>query len=301
MPSFSNKLGTGWLRLLRPPNLLTVPGDPVAGFLLATLAGSGRSFFYILPAAGASLMLYVAGLIGNDYFDFSEDSIVRPQRPLPSGVVAPRAALFASVFCALTGVALACAIDSATCVAAVALASLVLFYNAFTKHVPFIGALNMGACRGLSLLLGATAAGWRPPGTNAVIVACLGLTLYVTAVTSLAGRETEMTRMPVRRWFPCAVSIALVGGLLLAGAKWNVLFLVIAIPAVAWPCFLGIRLGPAPEPPQLQAAIGAFLRGLLLLQAVLASLLLPAGVFAAMLILLAWPVNAYLAKRFYAS
>ena len=31
---------TGWLKLLRPPNLLTVPGDPLAGYLLASVGSS---------------------------------------------------------------------------------------------------------------------------------------------------------------------------------------------------------------------------------------------------------------------
>lgn len=291
----------GWLQLLRPPNLLTVPGDPVAGFLLAAVAGFERSTLYMLPAAGASLMLYVAGLISNDYFDYREDSAARPERPLPSGAVSPRAALLASILCALTGIGLASFVGFSTCVAAVALASLVLSYNAFTKHLPVVGAINMGACRGFSLLVGAIAAGWRPGDPGIVIIASLGLALYVTSVTSLASCETVRVRMSIRRWFPCVVTTACIICLFAVGKVWNVAFLVLAIPAVLWPFLLGRRLGASPEPRVLIPTIGAFLRGLLLVQAVFAGLLFPVGAVAAGLILLAWPANVFLMKHFYAS
>ncbi len=301
MPWSTNKSWRGWLQLLRPPNLVTVPGDPVSGFLLATLLGCERSVFYMLLAAGVSLMLYVAGLISNDYFDYHEDATVRPERPLPSGAVSARAALLVSILCALTGVASASFIGFSACVVALALALLVLLYNAFTKRLPVVGSINMGACRGLSLLLGAVAAGWRPGNLDIPTIACLGLTLYVVSVTSLASRETEKVRMPIRRWIPCVVILACIICLFTVGRVWNVVFLVLAVPAVLWPCFLGKRLGSNPEPRVLIPTIGALLRGLLLIQAAFASLLFPVGATVAGLLLLAWPVNVYLARRFYTS
>ena len=129
----------GWLRLLRPPNLLTVPGDPIAGFVLATLAGAERSFLFMIPAAGASLLLYVGGLVSNDCFDYSEDVRTRPDRPLPSGAVPRRSAMLVSILCLLAGVGLASLIKLATCIVAAALATSVLFYNGLTKRSPVIG------------------------------------------------------------------------------------------------------------------------------------------------------------------
>ena len=77
------------------PNLLTVPGDPSAGFFLAALAVESwptRPVLRVGIAAGVSLLLYAAGLLWNDYFDFAEDLRDRPDRPLPSGRVHPRIA-----------------------------------------------------------------------------------------------------------------------------------------------------------------------------------------------------------------
>ena len=60
-----------WLQLLRAPNLLTVPGDPVAGYLLAMHGGVPR--MELLGAVLASLFFYCAGLLLNDVRDLDED------------------------------------------------------------------------------------------------------------------------------------------------------------------------------------------------------------------------------------
>ncbi|MEI6872694.1 MAG: UbiA family prenyltransferase, partial [Verrucomicrobiota bacterium] len=75
-----------WLQLLRAPNLFTVPGDPIAGYLIAN---SGFFDISIVLVGMASLAFYGAGLLLNDLVDLREDSAERPDRPLPAGRVAP--------------------------------------------------------------------------------------------------------------------------------------------------------------------------------------------------------------------
>src|SRR6266567_8976267 len=77
-----------WLQLLRAPNLFTVPGDPLAGFLLAT---AGRPDIRLVFAITASLCFYCHGLLLNDLADLAEDRRDRPNRPLPSGAASPGA------------------------------------------------------------------------------------------------------------------------------------------------------------------------------------------------------------------
>src|SRR4051812_1422919 len=94
-----------WLQLFRAPNLFTVPGDPLAGFLLAygwTHDGSAHLDARAGCAVAASLCLYAGGLVMNDLADAAEDRRDRPQRPIPSGSVPIRSALTA---CALLSVA----------------------------------------------------------------------------------------------------------------------------------------------------------------------------------------------------
>jgi 4-hydroxybenzoate polyprenyltransferase len=67
---------------LRLPNLFTVPGDPIAGFLLACGAANQRVAlldYRVAFAVIASLCLYSAGLVMNDLFDLEEDRRDRPE------------------------------------------------------------------------------------------------------------------------------------------------------------------------------------------------------------------------------
>ena len=51
-----------WLRLLRLPNFVTVPGDPLAGFALASGFAAGTAAWPVAAAVAASLCIYAAGM-----------------------------------------------------------------------------------------------------------------------------------------------------------------------------------------------------------------------------------------------
>lgn len=179
-----------WLQLLRAPNLFTVPGDPIAGFLLATYGGLD---WRVLAPISASLCFYAAGLLMNDLSDLEEDRRERPSRPLPSGAVELESVRTVCGALSLGGVVILAI--WANLVAAGIGAGLLVFiglYNRGTKHIAGIGAINMGLCRALSLALGAAAANpfflHRAPG---VWDAGLALFLYIAAVTVLASFETR--------------------------------------------------------------------------------------------------------------
>lgn len=291
----------GWLLLIRPPNLFTVPGDPVAGFLLAISVGMSGSLIHVVMAVAASVSLYMAGLISNDCFDWREDAVDRPDRPIPSGMVSIRAAIVVAGACFVVGIGFAYMVSMQVALVALILAGLILLYNSVGKRIPIFGSINMGLCRGASLWMGAAAAGWAPVDVDRVVVAAVGLCLYIAAVTSLASRETEKVAMPVRRWMPglavllCMAYIGCIDGI------YNPAYLALATGAVAWPCLRAYRLGPIPEPRILMPAIGGFIRGLLLIQGAFSATLFPLGGIAAAALLLAWPASAYVARRFYAS
>ncbi|MFE7357107.1 UbiA family prenyltransferase, partial [Streptomyces sp. NPDC057543] len=81
-----------WAELLRVSALFTVPGDALAG----AAARGRRPDRGTALAVGASLCLYEAGMALNDWADRDEDAIDRPHRPIPSGRIAPGAALAAA-------------------------------------------------------------------------------------------------------------------------------------------------------------------------------------------------------------
>jgi len=93
------------LSLFRPPNLLTVPGDPLVGALLATgTLGITTPWTGVFATMVASLFLYTGGLLANDFFDRHVDARERPNRPIPSGAIRPIIVLILALI--LTGAGL---------------------------------------------------------------------------------------------------------------------------------------------------------------------------------------------------
>src|SRR5580658_10015137 len=83
---------TSYFQLIRLPNVLTAAADSLAGWLLAM--GSVSEPNRWLPLVSASMVLYASGTALNDVFDVEIDRAERPGRPLPSGRISWRVALW---------------------------------------------------------------------------------------------------------------------------------------------------------------------------------------------------------------
>ena len=189
--------GSAWLRLLRLPNLLTVPGDVCAGFLLAP-AANGGDWAQLLLAIPAGVLLYAAGLVLNDLFDYAEDLRERPDRPLPANQISREAAAAAALVFLWIAAFLAAFFDALP--VALPLILCIIAYDVGLKRRPWLGPAFMGACRAGNLLLGAAAATDGLPATPGPWIGALVLGLYVAAVTRLARREMEPgTKFPPAR------------------------------------------------------------------------------------------------------
>lgn len=324
-----------WLQLFRLPNLLTVPGDPLAGFLLAS---GGRLDARAWPAVLACLCLYAAGLVLNDVADREEDTRDRPNRPIPSGAV-PRGAaiivagnliIFGIGFCAMAGPPVA--------LMGVGVLLGVVLYDFFTKKIPVVGAVNMGVCRGLSVLVGAAAGlgpdremlsvatvllptfpdfatafyALAPIGHRFFIFALMAafvIALYIAAVTNLARHETSARIPKLPRWLPLAA--LLVGYMALKMGTGPLL----RDPApTVWVIALVMGAALTAEivkdpPPALPPRIGGFIRILPVMQAALCVAPSVAGrlgkspesLICALFLLAVVPMHAWLARKFYAS
>ncbi|MCX5066978.1 UbiA family prenyltransferase [Micromonospora lupini] len=165
--------------LVRAPAALSVPGDVVAG---AAAAGalSPRT-----PAlAGASVLLYWAGMAANDWADRRLDAVERPERPIPSGRVTPAAALGLAAGLTAAGVGLAAAVGGRRAAAlAVPLAASIWGYDLLAKNTA-AGPAVMAACRGLDVLLGASGGHLVRALPSAATVAA-----HTWTVTTLSRRE----------------------------------------------------------------------------------------------------------------
>jgi len=297
-----------WLQLLRAPNLFTVPGDPLAGFLiawgLAAKSGSayldGRAVYAVL----ASLCLYSAGLILNDIFDIAEDRRDRPNRPLASGAIELQTAWIVGVILSGIGILLMTIVAERTgMLSSALLLGCIGLYNGFTKRIAVLGAINMGACRGLSLLLGAVAYSGSFEFPPFVIMCAVILGAYIAAVTTLARSETRESSPVFARILPALVLLAAFllfsaghGSLLVSRAT-----MLLGISLILSAAEVG-RLFRKDAPP-LPPVIGALIRVLLPIQAAYCLVFGASNhaFFTALGLLLCMPLSRMVGQKFYAS
>jgi len=285
--SRSGNLLQTWGRLLRVPNLFTVPGDPIAGFLLAS---GGIVSWGMAWAAVVSLCLYAAGLLLNDFFDRDVDARERPERPIPSGAARANTVLAAGLGLLVGGVALGFGLGHPGVGAvAIAVALAIVGYDAGLKRIPWLGQIVMGSCRAGSVVLGAAFA--HAPMAPAVVIAAAVAWAYTTSLTLVAAGETSERRPGWAAHVPGLVLLA--GGIamlrhsmgkiqwpLMTCVDWDpccggettwfvdragvvaALLLVLAIGEAEWSAFR-VRQGSLPTP----AFIGRLIRVMITVQA----------------------------------
>lgn len=176
------------VELTRAPAALSIPGDAWSGAAhAASAAGAGRG--WAMPLA--STCLYWSGMALNDWCDRRVDATERPERPIPSGRVSPRAALGVAAGLGATGLGIAAAVGGRRAlVVGAPLALMVLTYDAAAKDAA-VGPLAMASTRGLDVLLGAYAspsAAWQP---------ALAMSAHTAGLTWLSRGEVHGTRPEV--------------------------------------------------------------------------------------------------------
>jgi len=198
--------------LVRLPNVFTAMADVLMGYL-CTHAGLDRWGGFSLLLA-SSCLLYMAGMVLNDYFDRDVDAQERPDRPIPSGRITARLARTLGFSLLLAGAALgwtaaAVAGDWRCAVVATALAGMVLVYDRVLKRTP-LAPLAMGCCRALNVLLGMSAAAGDWHAMHGFIAGGIGT--YIVGVTWLARTEarTSSRRQLLMATVVVAAGIALV-------------------------------------------------------------------------------------------
>ncbi|MEV0894916.1 SCO3242 family prenyltransferase [Promicromonospora sp. NPDC050262] len=258
--------------LVRAPAALSVVGDTLAG-LAAARAGTRdgaptplRARHLLLPVASACL--YLGGMALNDYADRHVDAVERPERPIPSGRVTPRAALAIGGALTAGGVAAAGIAGGRRALGvALPLAACVWTYDLVAKDRP-AGPFVMAACRGLDVLLGAT-----PGRLRSALPAAAGLTAHTLGVTVLSRGEVHGTSTRVASGVAAgtvagAVAAAAVPATATAGrpvARWTTVAAATAYAAAALPG--QVRAAARPTAANARTATRAGIQAMVPLQA----------------------------------
>jgi 4-hydroxybenzoate polyprenyltransferase len=327
-----------WVQLLRLPNLLTVPGDPIVGFFswssIRYYSSSEKGYLDIgnvvmlVPCILSVLMLYCAGLILNDLMDLNEDRRDRRYRPLPSERISARSASVVLTVMFVGGL-VAAWFNGTLCAGVAGVLSLaIVTYNAGAKRIPIIGPLNMGLCRGLSVFMGLAISSSLHLGQNspdALITwaklsmllswpffSITPMILYIALIAFIASDETKPGKMRILPWMPAATVAIWMICLIHPHPQWDsplsaASLLIIAGLPVAMAVTCGYRLNGEPEPKTVQRVVGELVGNLLLIQAAAVyfnSYSTNAQTEAlpfAIALGLAYPVFILLCRRFYAS
>ncbi|RXA20945.1 geranylgeranylglycerol-phosphate geranylgeranyltransferase [Methanosarcina sp. MSH10X1] len=133
---------------------------------------SGFIFLAVFAISGAGNTI-------NDYFDIRIDSINRPDRPIPSGRIKLKEALYFSYLLFALGTLLAFSINPICGFIALFNSLLLIFYAKTLKGTPLLGNLSIGYLTGSTFLFGASIFGFE--GLKALSVLFLLAALAITA------------------------------------------------------------------------------------------------------------------------
>lgn len=188
----------GYLRLMRPANIVTAIADILAGVAISgyfiNVSFATLTLDFTLPVVClclATIGLYGGGVVFNDVFDATLDSTERPERPIPSGVITKTQAIILGSYLLLVGILAAFSVGRLTGYPgwlAIGVAVSALVYNKWGKHQHVLGPFNMGLCRGLNLLLGISIV---PDALAAYWWMGFIPILYIAAVTNISRGEVH--------------------------------------------------------------------------------------------------------------
>lgn len=183
--------------LVRPANIVTAVTDILAGIAISGLlilnTNNGSEIQNMLLLILSTIGLYGGGIVFNDIFDLKADTINRPERVLPRGLVSKNEAILLGCFMLLAGIGFAFAVSVFSGILAAVIGLLALTYDKISKHYPVAGPLNMGLCRGGNLLLGMSIS------NDAVFTYWyIGIIpiLFIAAITLTAKKEAAGNNKP---------------------------------------------------------------------------------------------------------
>ena len=183
-----------YLLLIRLPNVFTAPSNILTGYLAAVTVAEANSV-HLIALMVSSGLLYIGGIVLNDYFDIEIDKRERPFRPLPSGNISKRHALTIAMVAMLIANTIALIFGPVSVAVSLVLTFAIIVYDYRLKH-GLSGPFAMGSARFLNVIFGASPALLYLNNHSYAIVgtAAASLFLYIVAITLLSKKETGNER-----------------------------------------------------------------------------------------------------------
>ncbi len=189
------------------------------------------------------LILYFAGMILNDAFDAKRDRTLRPNRPIPLGLISVTQAWVTGLILLAVATLLSFKTGVAAGLATSGLAFVILLYT-FLHHTVFLAIPLMALCRAMVYFTAVSAFTTEFSGT--LFVFCGAIALY-TAVLTLVGSAENKTRSKYS-WAIWATLISAGVPTILLGfdspIAWFTLIVFTAWITFAWSRFLPVIFRP---------------------------------------------------------
>jgi 4-hydroxybenzoate polyprenyltransferase len=218
-----------YLRLIRAPNLFTVPSNILAGYFAVVPIGA-VDIVQLLSIIFSSIFLYVSGIVLNDYVDIKVDRNERPDRPLVSGRIPKRNALILAVGSIVASNFLAFTVSWVSLTISALLTAVIIAYNIRLKSSTVTNPLSMGSARFLNVVLGGSPAIalFLVPYQGYTILVFIGycLFLHTAAISILSRKEIDTVKKHSRSsWITVFVSFSIVlviiVSILVVGLGWT--------------------------------------------------------------------------------
>lgn len=315
-----------WLSLIRVPNLFTVPGDVILGYLTGETFLQGNDYllgyviskgefanFAILYTCISVLFVYIFGLVTNDIADIKEDTKERPYRPIPSGKISVHAAVIFATLLVVSALVLAIFSNLRVFLVILILLILVTSYNFVLKKNQHLGPLSVAICRLFSVTAGYYASGLEMKGFPPMFyIICFVWLIYFLRLSLIAYNETEQNS-PFKKnyifllipvvWLITAVYVSgSLDVLLMVGLLPPGIFLglgaVIVFSIFMFKNFIVLNMY-YDKPKKVQSSVGDLIKAVIFLQASGCAFL--GYPYVALAVFLIWIPTHLVSKRFYSS
>jgi 4-hydroxybenzoate polyprenyltransferase len=243
----------------------------LTGYLAAVTVAEANSV-HLIALMVSSGLLYIGGIVLNDYFDIEIDKRERPFRPLPSGNISKRHALTIAMVAMLIANTIALIFGPVSVAVSLVLTFAIIVYDYRLKH-GLSGPFAMGSARFLNVIFGASPALLYLNNHSYAIVgtAAASLFLYIVAITLLSKKETGNERPNSTIVFLMVfgvISAVAILGLLMLQLQWTFL-LNLSIFAIVM--IVTLRQYLMKELPSVQKAVRNMVISVIILDSVFVS------------------------------
>jgi 4-hydroxybenzoate polyprenyltransferase len=174
-----------YLRLIRVPNLFTVPSNILVGISL----GSDLTFsIHTVMQIIVSILLYMGGVALNDFYDFEVDKKQRPNRPLSSGRIPKRYALLLAIIAFGISLLLAYYVSTLGFSISILLIITIFAYDYKLKD-GILGPMIMATARVLNILLGLSTYSNVIPYNSVSLLVLSDTFLFIFGISLLSRSE----------------------------------------------------------------------------------------------------------------